>query len=223
MRRAAVFLLLFAATAARAGEGMYFSLDAGYAFFTQKSMLKQNLTPQVGAANAALLTDSQMPNGPIGGIHLGYNIAGYAAIEGNLAVRAWSPLNDNRGLIGLGGAGVRWFPLQGFFRPGRPVDISFLAGIDYVLMGGGGIVSLTNSARGFDGMAFEFGGTLEVYPAGWVSLGLTPRLYRFHPIRYFTDYLNRDSGGQIPLTGNVGGGLFSLSATLTFHFTSVSD
>lgn len=223
MRRAAVVLLLFAASAARAGEGMYFSLDGGYAFFTQKSMLKQNLTPQVGAANASLLTDSQMPNGPIAGVHLGYNIAGYAALEGNLAVRAWSPLNDNRGLIGLGGGAVRWFPLQGFFRPGRPVDISFLAGMDYVLMGGGGIVSLTNSARGFDGVAFEFGGTLEVYPAGWVSLGITPRLYRFHPLRYFTDYLNRDTGGQIPLTGNVGGGLVSVSATLTFHFSSAGD
>lgn len=223
MRRAAVFLLLFAASAAHAGEGMYFSLDGGYALFTQKSMMKQRLTPQVGAANASLLTDSQMPDGPIAGMHLGYNVAGHFGIEGNLAVRAWSPLNDNRGLIGLGGVGVRWFPLQGFLRPSRAVDISFLTGVDYVLMGGGGIVSLTNSARGFDGMAFEFGGTLEVYPAGWVSLGITPRVYRFHPLRYFTDYLNRDSGGQVPLTGNVGGGLFSIAATLTFHFTSASD
>jgi hypothetical protein len=227
MRRAAaaVLLLLAAAPAARAGEGMYLTLEGGYSAFTMKSALRQNLTPQVGAQNASMLTDNQMPSGSLFGMHLGYNIAGHVGVEANFAMRIWSPLDTNRGLIGLGGLGARWFPLQGLVRSNRWYDISFLAGIDYVMMGGGGLISLTssNQARGFDGMAVEFGGTVELYPARWVSLGITPRFYRFHPGRYFTDYLNRDNGGQIPLTGNVGGGMYSVAGTVTFHFSSGGD
>src|SRR5258708_33102810 len=76
-RAAAVLLLLAAAPAARAGQGMYFTLEGGYSAFTMKSALKQYLTPQVVAQNAAMLTDNQMPSGSLFGMHLGYNIGGH--------------------------------------------------------------------------------------------------------------------------------------------------
>src|SRR5258708_16214628 len=82
-RAAAVLLLLAAAPAARAGQGMYFTLEGGYSAFTMKSALKQNLTPQVGAQNAAMLTDNQMPSGSLFGMHLGYNIGGHTVREPN--------------------------------------------------------------------------------------------------------------------------------------------
>ena len=223
MRRATLLiLLLVAAPAARAGDGVYITLDSGYASFG-KEALQKNLTTQVGQQNAVLLADDQMPDGLLVGMHLGYNIAGHVAFEGSFALHPWSPLSDTRGGIGLAGFATRWFPLQGLVRPNRQFDISLLAGVDYALLGGGGITGINQSGRGFDGMAFEFGATLELYPAKWISLGLTPRIYEFDPQRYFTDFNSRDKGGQLPLSGNVGGNLFSLSASVTFHFEPQPD
>src|SRR5258708_31557082 len=112
-RAAAVLLLLAAAPAARAGQGMYFTLEGGYSAFTMKSALKQNLTPQVGAQNAAMLTDNQMPSGSLFGMHLGYNIGGHVGGEANLARRIWSPLHTNPAPIRPGGFGAPRFPPDG--------------------------------------------------------------------------------------------------------------
>jgi hypothetical protein len=223
MRRAVlVLLLLAAAPAARAGEGVYVTLDGGYATFG-KDALRKNLPGQVGQQNTTLLLDSQMPDGFLFALHLGYNLGGHVAFEGSFALHPWSPLADTRGAIGITGLEARWFPLQGLVKPSRQFDVSLLAGVDYALLGGGGISGQSNSGRGFDGMAYEFGGTVELYPVKGVSIGLTPRLYQFHPLRFFTDFNNRDKGGQVPLTGNVGGSLFSLSASVTFHFEPLPD
>jgi hypothetical protein len=231
MRRIALAAALLAAAAAPrafAGEGVYLTIDAGYALWN-KDTLKKNLAPQVGTdaasglSNADLLTQ-QMPDGAVFGLHLGYNIAGHVGIEGSFALRPWNISSDTRGGIGIAGMAVRWFPLQGFVRPGRPFDVSLLIGADYFLMGGGGITDATgatvsNSSRGLDGAALELGGTIEAYPLRWLSIGVTPRIYYFDPLRYFTAWDKRDTGGQIPLTGQVGGGIFSISASLTFHFS----
>ena len=223
MRRATLLILLLAAApAARAGEGVYITLDGGYASFSKDS-LKKNLAGQVGQQNAVLLADDQMPDGLLLGMHLGYNIAGHVAFEGSFALHPWDTLSDTRGAIGIAGFATRWFPLQGFLRPNRQFDISLLTGIDYALLGSGGVTGIPQSGRGFDGMAFEFGGTLELYPAKWVSLGITPRLYELDPLRYFTDFNKRDKGGQLPLSGNVGGSMFSISASVTFHFEAQPD
>src|SRR5258708_32865720 len=109
-RAAAVLLLLAAAPAARAGQGMYFTLEGGYSAFTMKSALKQNLTPQVGAQNAAMLTDNQMPSGSLFGMHLGYNIGGPAGVGAHFATRIWSPPDTNPGPLRPGGVGARRVP-----------------------------------------------------------------------------------------------------------------
>lgn len=224
MRRALPFLLLLAAAApaARAGEGVYFTVDVGYAKF-DKDTLRSNLTQQIGQANAAQLTDKQMPDGLLTALRLGVNISGHVALEASLGVRPWNLLDSTRGALGMAGLGVRWFPLQGLVRPSRQVDFSLLAGMNYFLLGGNGNeedkrLGTLNPGRGLDGMALELGGTLEVYPAKWVSLGITPRYAMLHPIRYFIDYNNRDKGGQLPLTGSVGGSMLSVALSITFHF-----
>ena len=239
MRRAVVLLLLLAAApAARAGEGVYITLDGGYAVWN-KDTLKKNLNTQVGPTNAALLVDSQMPDGGVFALRLGYNLGGHVAFEGSFAIHPWSVLGNDRGFVGFIGMGTRWFPLQGFVKPNRQVDFSLLAGIDYFLHGGNGVpcsndltqcpvgASATdqtpNTGRGFDGMAFELGGTFELYPAKWVSLGVTPRWYNLHPLRYFTDFNKRDAGGQLPLQGNVGGSMVSITLSITFHFEPLPD
>ena len=229
MRRAAFLLLLLAAApAARAGEGVYITLDGGYSLWN-KDTLKQNLARQVGTENAGLLTDSQMPDGGMFALHLGYNIAGHVAFEGGIAIHPWAVLNSDRGGIGLVGLATRWFPLQSLLRPSRQGDFSLLVGVDYFLHGGNGVIPsgasepAANTGRGLDGMAFEFGGTFELYPAKWVSLGVTPRLYAFHPLRYFTDFNKRDAGGQLPLQGNVGGSIFSITLSISFHFEPLPD
>jgi hypothetical protein len=233
MRRAAVllFLLAAAAPAARAGEGVYITLDGGYSVWNKDSF-KTNLARQVGQANANLLVDNQMPDGALFGLHLGYNVGGHFAFEGGIALHPWSPLGNDRGAIGALGIATRWFPLQGLVKPNRQVDFSLLAGANYFLHGGNGVFCNAttcpgstnsndmqpNTGRGFDGMAWEFGGTVEVYPAKWVSLGLTPRWYLLKPLRYFTDFNNRDTGGQIPIQGSIGGSLMSVTLSVTFHF-----
>ncbi len=240
MRRVAVLLILLAAaSSARASEGVYLTLDGGYALWNGKSTMKSRLATQVGdgagacgttgAGNATLLVDCQLKDSGLFGLHLGYNIGGHVGIEGGIAVVPWSLFANDRGGVGLMGLAVRWFPLQGLVKPTRMFDFSLLGGMDYFLMGANGTIPagqsdpLPNSGRGLDGMAFEFGATFELYPARWISLGLTPRLYALHALRYFTDYNNRDKGGQIPLDGNIGGNLLSLALSVTFHFEPLPE
>ena len=225
----AAVALALTAGAARAGEGVYIALEGGYGFWN-KDAFKSNLARQVGndpvsgLGNASLLVDRQLPDGGLFGLRLGYNIAGHIAFEGNLTVRPYDLLADTRGAAGFAGLAARWFPLQGLVRSNRQFDLSLLGGMDYVLTGGGGIhnpvsnTKLDNTGRGFDGVAVELGGTLELYPAKWVSLGLTPRIYFIDPIRYFTNFDHSSTGGALPITGKSDLTFFSISASVTFHF-----
>src|SRR5204863_538967 len=135
--------------------------------------------PISGLSNTDLLIDHQMPDGGMFGMHLGYNIAGHIAFEGSFTVRPYDVLQDTRGGAGIVGLAARWYPLQGLLRPNRQFDISLVTGVHYVLSGGNGIKDpagsskLENTGRGFDGPAAEFGFTAELYPAKWVSFGIT--------------------------------------------------
>src|SRR5438105_5353475 len=186
MRRsvcAALFILSLSA-AARAGEGVYITIDAGYGLWNKDDfgarLNKQNMgtDANTGIGNTSLLVDKQMPDGGIFGLHLGYNIGGHVAFEGSLTIRPYDLLEDTRGGAGIAGLAVRWYPLQGLIRPNRQFDVSFIGGMDYVLSGGNGIhdannKKIENSGRGFDGTAVELGFNAELYPAKWVSIGIT--------------------------------------------------
>lgn len=236
MRRlAALALVLFAATAARAGEGVFITIDGGYGiwakddFVTRLSRQGLGNDSTTGISNVSLLTDRQMPDGGIFGLHLGYNIGGHVAFEGSLTLRPYDILQDTRGGAGIAGLAVRWYPMQGLLRPQRQFDVSFLLGMDYVLSGGNGIHDATtgakidNTGRGFDGTAVEAGFTAELYPAKWVSFGITPRIYFMDPLRYFVSFDNRDKGGAIPLSGTGGLKFYSISLSISFHFEPLPD
>lgn len=240
MRRTALAIfalvvpVLSIATAAHAGEGVYITIDGGYGLWN-KNDFKSQLARQTGndpnsnLPNSDLLVDRQLADGGMFGLRLGYNIAGHIAFEGNITLRPYDVLADTRGAAGILGFGARWFPLQGLVRPNRQFDLSLLAGMDYVLTGGNGIhdpttgMRIDNTGRGFDGMAVELGGTLELYPAKWVSLGLTPRAYFMDPVRYFVSFDKRDQGGALPITGKANLSLFSICASVTFHFEPLPD
>src|SRR5437763_10142767 len=128
-RLAAVALVLFAATAARAGEGVFITIDAGYGIWA-KDDFTTRLNRQFGGGglgtdtisgigNTALLVDRQMPDGGIFGLHLGYNIGGHVAFEGSITLRPYDLLQDTRGGAGITGLAVHWYPLQGLLRPQR--------------------------------------------------------------------------------------------------------
>ena len=236
---ALALLLVLAPAAARAGEGVFITLDGGYALWS-KNDFRKRLQTQVGRdpitllPNADLLTERQLPDGGLFGLHLGYNIGGHVAFEGNFMLRPYDILADTRGSAGLVGMAMRWFPLQGLIRPNRQFDVSLIAGMDYVLTGGNGVkgdaargqdpnAKLENTGRGFDGMAVEIGTTLELYPAKWVSLGITPRVYVMDPMRYFVSFDKRDQGGSIPLQGKGGLSLYSIAASVSFHFEPLPD
>jgi hypothetical protein len=228
MRSAALAALaLVAAAPAYAGsEGVYLTIDGGYALFN-KDKLTSKLSRSVSPADVDLLVNNQMPDGGFFAFHLGYNIAGHVALEGNFAMHPWAPFADTRGAIGITGLALRWFPLQGLVRPNRQFDFSLLAGINYMLMGGGGVqvagITVDNSGRGFDGIATEFGTTLELYPVKVISLGITPRIYFMDPARYFQSFNNRDKGGSVQLGGGNGGNMLSISLSVTFHFEPIPD
>jgi len=228
MRRVVLALLVLAAAApAYAGsEGVYLTIDGGYSLWN-KDGLKQKLQKSVSGSDVSLLVDRQMPDGGFFALHLGYNISGHVALEGSFALHPWDVFADTRGGVGIMGVAARWFPLQGLLRPNRSFDFSLLAGINYVLMGGGGIsvagAAVDNSGRGFDGIATEFGTTLELYPVKVISIGLTPRIYFLDPARYFTSFNKRDSGGSVALGGGGGGSMFSISLSVTFHFEPIPD
>jgi hypothetical protein len=221
MRRAVLLLLLLAAApAARAADGVFLTLEGSYGLFGDKDALQQGLSSQVGAANASLLVDKELQDGFGSGLYLGYNVGGYAAIELGAGVHPWNLISGaGRGFVTFGGAAVRWFPLQGLVSPGRLYDLSLLVGVDYLLSDQAAPDSAT-PGRGLEGLAVQVGGTLELYPVRSVSIGLTPRYYSLHPIRYITDLGNRGAGGAIPLTGSVGGSFLSVAVSVTFHFTS---
>ena len=240
MRRFAAALLVFcAAAAANAGEGVYITLDGGYGTWAKddfRSRLdRQNLGKDAvsGLPNTALLVDRQMPDGGLGGIRLGYNIGGHVAFEGGLTLRPYDLLGDTRGGAGIAGLAVRWYPLQGLLRPNRQFDVSFVTGMNYVLSGGNGIHGptaanslagkLENTGRGFDGSAVELGLTAELYPAKWVSFGITPRMYIVDPVRYFVSFDHRDEGGAIPLYGTGNLKFYSVSLSMSFHFEPLPD
>ncbi len=231
MRRAALaagFAVLAAAAspAFAGGDGVYFTLDGGYSLWN-KDKLSAKLSKYVSPSEVSLLVDQQMPDGAFVGLHLGYNVNGYVAVEGSFAIHPWSPFDDTRGAIGLTGLAVRWFPLQGLLRPNRQFDFSILGGIDYMLMGGGGISgpsgAIDNTGRGFDGIATEFGGTFELYPAKVISIGVTPRIYFLDPARFFRSFNKRDQGGATDLGGGNGGSLLSIALSITFHFEPIPD
>ena len=239
MRRlaAALFVLSLAVPpAARAGEGVFITLDFGYGLWAKedfRNRLNSQPTslgkdPISGLSNTDLLVDRQMPDGGIFGLHLGYNIAGHVAFEGSFTTRPYDLLQDTRGGAGIVGLAMRWYPLQGLVRPNRQFDVSFVTGVHYVLSGGNGIHDavgnkLDNPGRGFDGPAAEFGFTAELYPAKWVSFGITPRMYVMDPIRYFVSYDGRDKGGAIPLAGTGGLKFYTVSLSMSFHFEPVPD
>jgi hypothetical protein len=231
---AAASAALLAATAARAGEGVYLTIDAGYGTWAKEDFRSRlnnqgmGTDPASGLGNTALLVDRQMPDGGIIGLHLGYNIAGHVSFEGSLTLRPYDILQDTRGGAVITGLAVRWYPMQGLLKPQRQFDISFIAGMDYVLSGGNGIhaasgAKLDNTGRGFDGTAVELGLTAELYPAKWVSVGLTPRMYVIDPLRYFVSFDHRDEGGAIPLSGSGGLKLYSVSLSVSFHFEPLPD
>ncbi|MCA1828213.1 MAG: hypothetical protein ABR567_06695 [Myxococcales bacterium] len=234
MRGLALFVLCFSA-AAHAGEGVYITLDFGYGIWAKddfRSRLeKQGMgkDPNSGLANTSLLVDRQMPDGGIFGLHLGYNIAGHVAFEGSLTLRPYDLLSDTRGGAGIAGVAARWYPLQGLVRPNRQFDVAFITGFHYVLSGGNGIhdpttnTKIQNTGRGFDGTAVELGFTAELYPAKWVSFGITPRMYVMDPIRYFVSFDSRDQGGAIPISGQGGLKFYSISLSMTFHFEPLPD
>jgi hypothetical protein len=241
MRRifAALVLVLCTSAAAKAGEGVYLTIEGGYGSYDtddfRARLNRQNLgnDPVTGFSNTSLLIDHQMPSGGTFGLRLGYNIAGYVAFEGNIVVRPYDLFKDTRGGAGIAGLTARWFPLQGFLRPGRPFDISLNAGMDYVLSGGNGVDGpagtnttsgkLANTGRGFDGVAVELGATAELYLTKGISIGVTPRMYIIDPIRYFTDFDNRNSGGAIPLGGSGNIKFYSVTLSLSFHFAPTPD
>ena len=232
---AAALFILCASAAARAGEGVYITIDGGYGIWAKDDFRtrldKQGMgkDPVSGLANTALLVDRQMPDGGIFGLHLGYNIGGHVAFEGGLTLRPYDLLSDTRGGAGIAGIAARWYPLQGLLRPNRQFDISLLAGMNYVLSGGNGIhdpstnQKLDNTGRGFDGTAVELGFTAELYPAKWVSFGVTPRVYIMDPIRYFVSFDHRDEGGAIPLSGSGGLKFYSITLSVSFHFEPLPD
>src|ERR1041384_3336432 len=166
-RLAALALVVLTASAARAGEGVFITIDGGYGLWN-KDEFNTRLGGQFGGAglgtdpisgigNIPLLTDRQMPDGGIFGLHLGYNIAGHVAFEGSITLRPYDLLQDTRGGAGLVGLAARWYPLQGLIRPQRQFDVSFILGMDYILSGGNGIHDpatgnkVDNTGRGFDG------------------------------------------------------------------------
>jgi hypothetical protein len=241
MRRfaTALLILLSVSAAARAGEGVFITIDGGYGTWA-KDDLRARLNSQgmgtdanTGIPNTELLVDRQMPDGGIFGLHLGYNIAGHVAFEGSFTARPYDLLQDTRGGAAIAGLAVRWYPLQGLLRPNRQFDVSLIAGMDYVLSGGNGIHGPTpansstgkidNSGRGFDGHAVELGLTAELYPAKWVSFGITPRMYVIEPVRYFVSFDNRDKGGAIPLAGSGNVKFYSISLSMSFHFEPQPD
>ena len=240
LRYATLAMVVLAASSARAGEGVFITIDGGYGLWN-KDDFTNRLNKQFGGAglgnadcctgitNTSLLVDRQMPDGGIFGLHLGYNIAGHIAFEGSITARPSDLLKDTRGGAGFVGLAARWYPLQGLLRPQRQFDVSFLLGMDYLLSGGGGIQNPTtgtkidNSGRGFDGTAVEAGFTAELYPAKWVSFGVTPRIYFIDPLRYFVNFDNRDKGGAIPLSGTGGLKFYSISLSVSFHFEPLPD
>ncbi len=239
MRRLALALLLLLPVAARAGEGVYITLDGGYALWGRDDFRKRlqgqvGTDPVSGISNVDLLVDRQLRDGALFGLHLGYNIAGHVAFEAQAMISPYDVLADTRGSASLFGGSVHWFPLQGLVRPNRQFDVSLIGGMDYVLTGGNGVhgdaskgqdpnVKLENTGRGFDGVAVEVGATFELYPAKWVSLGLTPRAFIMDPMRYFVSFDKRDQGGAIPIGGKGNLTLYSISLSVSFHFEPLPD
>ena len=238
MSRIALFVLC-ASAAAHAGEGVYITIDGGYGTWAKEDFRSRlnaqgmGKDPVSGLANTSLLVDRQMPDGGIFGLHLGYNIAGHVAFEGSFTVRPYDLFQDTRGGAGIVGAAVRWYPLQGLVRSNRQFDISLIAGMGYALSGGNGIhgpvpanastAKIENTGRGFDGTAVELGFNAELYPAKWVSIGITPRIYMMDPVRYFVSFDHRNEGGAIPLSGSGGLSFYSISLSIAFHFEPQPD
>jgi hypothetical protein len=208
MRTVAVLLMLVAAApAARAAEGAYLTVEGGYGMWNDTSSIQKNVGAQVGIGldNARLLKD-QLSNGANFGLYLGYDIGGAVAVE--LGAGTLPYLSGGSGVATMAGLAARWHPLTFFVPAVRAYDLSLLLGFDYQWMRMGG-----DTGRGLDGIAYQIGGTVELYPTKSISLGFTPRYYILRTIQFIGD-----SGNKLPLTGNVGGSFLSIALSITFHF-----
>ena len=243
MRRLfALAVVALLAAPASANEGPQVGIQLGYGWWNLgklESRLAQG--DGVGPQFAKQLTDPRnVADGGTYVINIGYNILGHVALEGQLTAHPWMlfdtydcPGNPDcapseqtgttththarRGGFGVASGIVTWYPLESLVRPDRTFDLSLYGGLGYGIFGGGKPFQL-----GMDGMVTEVGGTLEVYPAPWISLGVTPRLYMLDMQRFLTSYDNRDSGGGINVPGAAGlGSFFAITGSIVLHFQPV--
>ncbi len=228
---------------AAANEGPQVGIQAGYGFWNLAPLRDKLAGPGgVGPTFANQLVDPRnVSDGGVYVIQIGYNILGHVAAEAQLTIHPWSVFDSytcpaspdctaaqkdegnqkdhpRRGGFGVASGIVTYYPLQSLIRPDRTFDVSLYAGIGYGIFGGGKPIEL-----GMDGVVTELGGTLEVYPAPWISLGVTPRFYLLDMHRFIVNYNERDHGGAMNTPDAHGGNFIAITGSIVLHFQPVQQ
>jgi hypothetical protein len=179
-------VVLGAAVRAQAVEGFVIGLDGvgGSLEVPLQPLFDKGVAP-----GDALLFHAPFQNSPTvfgGAFHFGWNFVGHAAVELALSGGAWSPFDDNRGGLALGGLRATWYPGQ-LIQPYKRVwDVGVELGGGYSIAGG--------PSRGMYGPYFTAGVSAEFYPTRWFSVGLFYRRHQLAWDRFLYHFTNNVTG-----------------------------
>src|SRR5579871_1997399 len=175
-----------------------FGLDYGYGIW---QLNQQQLASQVGATDAATLVN-QSQNTQTATVRIGFDILGYATIEGALTGTGWNLFDATRGGAGFLPVLLSIHPLRFFVTGERHLDVSLFGGIGYGIMG---------QDRGMDGLIESAGIRGNYFFNNFFSLTVFSRWIFLNCKTFYVDYNHRDQpGASEPLPNSSGGDFWTL-------------
>jgi hypothetical protein len=207
-------LLLLVSSVARAGEApdwtrnaFTFGLDYGYGIW---QLDRNHLAAQVGQADADTFVN-EAQNTQTATVRIGFDILGYATVEGALTGTGWNLGCDCRGGGGFLPILLALHPLRFFVTDSeRHFDVSLFGGVGYGIMG---------QDRGADGLIEELGVRVNYFFNAWFSLTAFSRWVFLGWKTFYVDYNHRDQpGASEPLPQGSGGDFWTLGAGIEMRF-----
>lgn len=163
--------VLFSPASARAADGLYLRLGAGYGTWDGQELVTREVSDGVFSSGEGCCPSGTLT---LGG-RFGYALFGSVALEGIAFGSGWNlGDSDESGSIFAGG-GLRLYPL-GLLRQLSlmsddvlPIDLSLGAGFGYALTG--------SNDFAYEGTAFGTDIALEWMPTDWIGIGAALELW----------------------------------------------
>ncbi len=206
-------LLLTSAPALAAG-GVTFALEYGAGSWSfDKDRIARQLPLGYGSYAASAMVDN-VQTAQEARLRLGYDILGWASLEGFIGGTGWNLTTVDRGGGGFGGGTLSFHPAQIWF-PERKWDVELFAGYGYGIVG---------QVKGMDGGAFLWGLRGEYKLGKLMIVGADFTMHNLLFNAFYEDYDRRNlPGAMYSLPEGSGGTFFTGAVFLGFKIDPMND